>query len=171
MATTELYRYFSASGQLLYVGISGNAIRRLTSHKKKRWGDEITRLDIEKFPDRDSAMVAEQRAIISEMPIHNVRGSTDEYPASTGVTIHPEMLRLRRYLKSMKFAQRTEFAERCGTKVSYLNVVVSGGKKVSVRLAVRLAKESSGEFSAQRLFPELGFKDHSQVPVSSSAAL
>lgn len=168
---TDLYRHFSKSGQLLYVGISECALGRLADHANKTWAQDIARVDIEKFPDRDSAMVAEQRAIISEMPIHNVRGSTDEYPASTGVTIHPEMLRLRRYLKSMKFAQRTEFAERCGTKVSYLNVVVSGGKKVSVRLAVRLAKESNGEFSAQRLFPELGFKDHSQVPVSSSAAL
>jgi hypothetical protein len=158
MATTELYRYFSASGQLLYVGISGNAIKRLTSHKKNRWGDEIARLDIEKFPDRDAAKVAEQLAIISEMPLYNKRGFTGKYPVPRAqVNPHEEMHRLHRYLKGMKPAERIEFATRCGTKMSYFHMAISGGRRIGIDLAIRMTRESGGAFDARRLYPDLGF--------------
>lgn len=69
---THLYRHFDANGQLLYVGISLSALKRLSQHNSQsRWADQIANVTIETFPTRDSALAAEREAIISERPIHN----------------------------------------------------------------------------------------------------
>jgi len=72
--TTFLYRHFDSSGKLLYIGISLNAAARLSQHKDHSgWFKNITRVDIEKFEDRMSALTAEREAIRIENPEHNIR--------------------------------------------------------------------------------------------------
>lgn len=72
VAPWQLYRHYDAAGTLLYVGISHNALIRLTDHKlKASWFSQIRRIEIEHFPDRASAFAAEAAAIAAEKPKHN----------------------------------------------------------------------------------------------------
>jgi|SRR6185295_4203090 len=66
-----LYRHFSVSGELLYVGVSMNALVRLSQHKSKPWVLEIASVSIEQFQDRKSAEAAEAVAIRDEAPRYN----------------------------------------------------------------------------------------------------
>lgn len=70
---TTLYRLRDADGGLLYVGIAEHWIGRLSQHRgDKSWWADVARVDVEEFPDRRSALVAEERAIKAEHPVHNV---------------------------------------------------------------------------------------------------
>ena len=74
----HLYRHFDKDGNLLYVGISINAFQRLSQHKNSSsWFDEITRVEIERYPSRSAVEAAEKKAIIDEKPIHNKRYNDD----------------------------------------------------------------------------------------------
>jgi hypothetical protein len=71
---TALYRHFDAAGQLLYVGISNDALRRLLQHKDRAgWYEQIRRVNVEWLPDRAAALSAEAGAIRQEAPLWNVR--------------------------------------------------------------------------------------------------
>ncbi len=72
-----LYRYWSDRGNLLYIGISVNAVARLGQHKDKEWFLRIAKITIERFDTYDEAQVAELRAICYEGPIHNIVGPRD----------------------------------------------------------------------------------------------
>ena len=70
---TSLYRYFNNAGELLYVGISINAIYRLGQHKENaEWFELIDRIEIEKFDSLKLALAAEKSAIKTERPLHNI---------------------------------------------------------------------------------------------------
>ena len=71
--TTHLYRLWNADGELLYIGISKSAMRRLTDHQKgKSWGDEVSQVTIENVATRAEAERLEADAIASERPKYNV---------------------------------------------------------------------------------------------------
>ena len=68
-----LYRFFDATGALLYVGITLNPGARWTTHsKEKPWWAEVASVTVEQFPDRESVLAAERAAIINEGPTYNV---------------------------------------------------------------------------------------------------
>jgi hypothetical protein len=71
MGETELYRHFDAAGQLLYIGISKSALKRLKGHRDKDWYRDIVQITIERHPSRAHALYAEAVAIRDESPIHN----------------------------------------------------------------------------------------------------
>lgn len=80
MSLTSLYRHYDADGALLYVGISLNAVYRLSQHGSADWSKYIARVDIESYHSRGEAMAAEKRAIKSESPVFNTihnRGRKD----------------------------------------------------------------------------------------------
>lgn len=57
----QLYRHYDSDGTLLYVGVAVNAVRRTREHiKRSDWYDEISRIEIEKFSDRNAALNAEE---------------------------------------------------------------------------------------------------------------
>lgn len=67
-----LYRYFDADDRLLYIGISSNYQARAVAHSKNSvWESQAVRVELERFPDRESVLAAEKRAIQTERPIHN----------------------------------------------------------------------------------------------------
>jgi excinuclease UvrABC nuclease subunit len=71
---THLYRLWDANGELLYVGISKSAVRRLTDHQRgKPWADEINRVTITNVSTRAEAERLEIEAIANENPKYNVR--------------------------------------------------------------------------------------------------
>lgn len=66
-----LYRCFGEAGELLYVGISLYAAKRLQQHAPTEWFNYVTTIKIERFTTRDEAMSAEDRAIRTESPLYN----------------------------------------------------------------------------------------------------
>lgn len=68
----DLYRYFSAEGSLLYVGITFDFMTRAEYHAKwSLWWPMARYAHVETFPSRFMALGAERRAIHDEEPIHN----------------------------------------------------------------------------------------------------
>ena len=72
---TSLYRCYAADGTLLYVGISFRPTRFSQHRRDKDWWSDVSAIDIEHYPDRDSAKAAEDRAILVEQPVHNIVGA------------------------------------------------------------------------------------------------
>lgn len=69
-----VYRMFTAAGQLLYIGTSGNLPTRLNSHSEKRWYPQVAAITLEWFPDEAAALKAELAAIRREHPLLNIAG-------------------------------------------------------------------------------------------------
>lgn len=68
----HVYRLY-ADRELLYIGATSNIARRYRQHQRTTpWIHEVTRVDLETLPDRDSALAAEAAAIRSEAPKYNV---------------------------------------------------------------------------------------------------
>jgi predicted GIY-YIG superfamily endonuclease len=84
---TQLYRYYNHNQELLYIGISLNAVARLQGHKRNHdWTPEISFISVTKFQTRYEALAAEELAIKTEKPLHN---GTHNY----GVLIHEKGLK------------------------------------------------------------------------------
>lgn len=69
---THLYRFFGTDNRLLYVGITHYPSARFSQHKNHKPWSEIRRIELETFPDRQSAEIAERLAIQQEGPLWNV---------------------------------------------------------------------------------------------------
>lgn len=70
---TALYRHYNKWGGLLYVGISLDVLARSRQHRNEApWYRAIATIQIEYYPDRLSASLAEKIAIIAESPLHNL---------------------------------------------------------------------------------------------------
>lgn len=73
---TALYRLYSAAGDLLYIGVTGNPEARFASHAStKPWWPEVARHEIAWFATRELAELAEDEAILTEHARYNVAGS------------------------------------------------------------------------------------------------
>ncbi len=69
----SLYRFYDENGLLLYVGISLNAVSRLSYHRRDApWYDQIRRIEIQPFKSVKGARYAESMAIHREHPIYNI---------------------------------------------------------------------------------------------------
>jgi predicted GIY-YIG superfamily endonuclease len=71
---SSLYRLFSISGELLYIGITIAFERRMYEHSRYTdWYADVDSYHTEQIIDRRDAMEAEEYAIKTERPIHNIR--------------------------------------------------------------------------------------------------
>lgn len=66
---THLYRHYNAANELIYVGVSMDAVRRL---KKHPFADDVVRTEIIVFNTKQEALVEEARVIKAERPKLNV---------------------------------------------------------------------------------------------------
>lgn len=74
---TALYRLYDADGALLYVGIAYNTKARMEQHAREQgWWAEVSRRTVRLYASRNEAAEAEEAAIESERPRHNVARST-----------------------------------------------------------------------------------------------
>jgi transcriptional regulator with XRE-family HTH domain len=86
---TTLYRMYDSDGQLLYVGIAPLITVRMGEHRRTaRWFRDVTRIDIEHYDTRQSAIDAESQAIRTENPRYNLQ--------DTGRRIAWDGIRLKR---------------------------------------------------------------------------
>lgn len=73
---TTLYRFYDEDGALLYVGVTLQPKERIQGHRStSAWWDVAASARMERFPTRREALDAEQRAIATEAPLHNVVGA------------------------------------------------------------------------------------------------
>ena len=71
---TKLYRHFSQTGELLYVGVSLSVMARLSKHMgASGWADQIAKVEIATYPTREAALDAERDAIRVHKPRYNVK--------------------------------------------------------------------------------------------------
>lgn len=70
-----LYRFYSADGELLYVGITVDPGRRFPQHQlDKPWWHEVSGITLSApYPNRESAAAAERLAIEVEAPRYNIQ--------------------------------------------------------------------------------------------------
>ncbi len=69
--TCYVYRHYSSSDELLYVGISLCALVRLSQHRQSEWFDQIARVQIEKYSTREYAQFVEALEIEHCKPKYN----------------------------------------------------------------------------------------------------
>ena len=67
-----VYRCYSDTGQLLYIGSTGGSGRRFLDHSQKIWFLEVRGITFEWYADELDARNAERRAIHVEHPKYNV---------------------------------------------------------------------------------------------------
>jgi predicted GIY-YIG superfamily endonuclease len=74
-----VYRFFSKSGALLYIGSTGDLLYRISAHQgEKEWFSQVSRIDVCRYSDRHQAWAAESLAIARENPLFNVYGKCGE---------------------------------------------------------------------------------------------
>jgi hypothetical protein len=66
-----LYRFYSATGVLLYVGITVNPPLRFADHRAREWWNQVDTIKLETYRSRAELFDAERRAITTEHPVHN----------------------------------------------------------------------------------------------------
>lgn len=72
-----VYRLYSATGDLLYVGIADNPEARFKGHERKQfWWREVVTREVTWYPGRAEAEAEEERAITFDEPRYNIDGTT-----------------------------------------------------------------------------------------------
>jgi predicted GIY-YIG superfamily endonuclease len=67
-----VYRMLDRAGHLLYVGMTGDVGTRFGNHAAKRWFPQVETIKLEWHASKAAARAAEQRAIRTERPRHNI---------------------------------------------------------------------------------------------------
>jgi len=70
--TAALYRFYNKAGELLYVGVTGNVLKRCSQHRlQSAWWFETWYMTLGWYRNRMEAFRAEADAIRTELPWHN----------------------------------------------------------------------------------------------------
>jgi len=73
---TAHYRLYDAAGIFLYTGVADNLKERFDKHKReKSWWPQVARRTVTWYGSRSDALRAEDIAIKTEHPIHNIQGT------------------------------------------------------------------------------------------------
>lgn len=135
---TSVYRYYDASGKLLYVGTADQWERRACDHSKsKPWFGDVRRVELHFFATRKEALEAERMAIVAEHPeqntVHNrrvneleslnvrigseMRSALKMEAAASGVTVQELITSiLADFFKSWSSEERGKFYRSTGQK-------------------------------------------------------
>lgn len=98
-----LYRFYDATGELLYVGLTNDIGTRFSSHAAtKSWWSEVADCRIEFLPSRKALEEAETVAIQTEMPRYNLRHNpcgrlVEQTPVLQQVVVEPPPERISYY--------------------------------------------------------------------------
>lgn len=79
--TTYVYLAHNATGDLLYVGHTGNVETRIALHASNSdWPAEVARIDVHEFANYDEALAVERDFIADLEPLHNLLGNPRFHP-------------------------------------------------------------------------------------------
>jgi predicted GIY-YIG superfamily endonuclease len=120
---TTLYRFFDATGHLLYAGITSDLPTRLRTHNRlQNWWRDVQRTMLEHFDSREAARAAELRAIRAEHPRYN-RWSGVPYarmPAEVAGALHATAEQDRRDWRAGECARNC--ADGCPMRIDALAI-------------------------------------------------
>lgn len=68
---TDVYRFYSSDGYLLYVGLSCSTAARMSQHRQSAFWQQVSKIEIEHFPNRDAASARERELIALAGPLYN----------------------------------------------------------------------------------------------------
>lgn len=138
---TAVYWHRDKSGQVLYVGASGNPHRRMMLHASaSTWATQVVRQDIRWFNTREEALAFEAAEIQRLKPPHNKEWRPRVYPRWTANEGHV-------FLKSWmdQFGVTIEeFARRSGFLRCYAKVLTSQVKHIQIPKATLIAVATDG---------------------------
>lgn len=88
MSSYILYRWFNTDNELLYVGITNNALRRHKQHSKKEWfkSEKISVVSHQYFDSQYELELAERKAIKTEHPKYNTIFNNDKKKVALNCT-------------------------------------------------------------------------------------
>jgi predicted GIY-YIG superfamily endonuclease len=67
-----VYRCYDATGRLMYIGYSGDVVRRLWEHRWNTWwSPQLAKIRVTLHRTREAALAAEKAAIVAERPAFN----------------------------------------------------------------------------------------------------
>ena len=158
----SLYRLFSRTGELLYVGMTLNFFSRLDNHRSgKPWWLDVRTVTVIPYPTRREAEDAERAAIIHERPKWNEqirqpgiarkpRNDQAPHPAAkadlppcevTAETVAAARLGLEamdcRAIRERAGISQTVMAEKIGVTAAALSRQEAGNRKPRAETAVR----------------------------------
>lgn len=116
-----LYRFYSNTGTLLYIGITLSPPQRFKQHKRdKAWWAEVARIELAQFNSREELEAEERKAITLERPQYNVAhngpGQPDTYsrwPGGSGPC--PTCRRTVIYLRNrQRYIHAEDYTPWCG---------------------------------------------------------
>lgn len=142
---TCLYRQRDAQGRTLYIGVSSNPSARFLEHVKARspWLLAVVRIDVEWFPTREIALLAEAAAIAAEQPVGNVAGTGRRY----GSRRCEGAERLASWLNETQASPETLAHEVGSTGFAIVNIA-SGRRRPGARLMQRMEAATHGAVPA-----------------------
>lgn len=86
---TAVYRFYSATDVLLYIGICGEPLKRWYHHAvNKAWWPDVARFSVVWFTSREEAEKSERESIIAERPAHNVSMNGIPFKGTRFPTMH-----------------------------------------------------------------------------------
>lgn len=133
---TELYRHYDVDGNLLYVGVSADALDRYSGHKAKKseWIHLVSRIEITHYNTRSDALKAEKSAIVNERPPYNKAHHHDYRRPNTD---HKPNLKLEGWRKVNVWldAASVEAAQKLG----------NGNVSEGIRRALSAAAQDGGQ--------------------------
>jgi DNA-binding transcriptional regulator YiaG len=161
----SLYRHFDAAGQLLYVGISLSALRRLGEHERgSQWYESIANVTVEQFSSRAEAEQAEIYAIRNEKPLHNKAHRTLDAVQKPRIAMQGSDLKAIRQQLGMSQA---EFAEALDMTGTFIGLMERGERPIERRTemaALYLQMSEGGTLTPVPMPPPTRVVDLGVVP-------
>ena len=69
-----VYKHYDKDGRLLYVGATGEVLKRTSLHQSSSaWFESVANIVIEKFEYKSQALDYERKVIFNEKPLYNVK--------------------------------------------------------------------------------------------------
>lgn len=149
---TALYRFFNEGGQLLYVGITDNVLRRWMEHsREKPWWFDLSHVTVQWHETREDALVAERVAIKTEDPLYNVNGLPRKAPSipAQGVPLTEFKARLSEYIHLVEDDDEVVYLTKGGQRVAAL-MPVAMYEDASLEYEVRVRAEREQRYEAEQ---------------------
>ena len=93
---TDLYTLYNKNNDVIYVGVSSYAGRRLKEHQASAaWFDEVVKSEIESFIDRKAAIAKEADLIKTLKPKYNIKLNSETPKVETktfSIRLNPDLL-------------------------------------------------------------------------------
>ena len=151
----QMYRHFDKDDNLLYIGISINAVNRLRTHQTASgWYKSIHKIVIENYPSREELESAEIKAIQDENPKHNMCRYTGESGSfkGDGLTIEENEQLERIIIQQCKLARKK--------MIKLFKSAVKGNKESLMEVIYIIGGTVMGKGSGRRPTDDKKFSDN-----------